>query len=462
VSGSASGPGRTGAGKGAQDPRAAIAALERAVAADPTDPDRLNRLGGAYLASGDAAAAVERFRRVTALVPESPDAHFNLAVALHAKGDLAAAEHRYRATLAIDDRIPDAHNNLGLVRFALGHADDAIASYERALALRPDFPEAHHNLGVAHQQAGDLEAAVACFDRALGLRPAFPDAHNHRGNALVDLGRVDDGRRAYLAALQARPDYADALWNLSGTAETVAQARALLERCLACDPGHERARLMLAGLAALDGDRAALDALEGTAQGEHPFVRSFRWVLSLPERPRHFFDRWSLFDAVLAECDRERPFYEFGVWRGASFRYLIRTLGSGFGFDTFEGLPEDWHDTRRGSYSSGGRVPRIDGGEFVVGRFEDTLPGFFAQPRPQAALVHLDADLYSATRCALAHAKAVIDERTVLVFDELLMNDDWEQDEFRALHEFCAEQGLRFRVLAVSFFTKQAAVRLTQ
>ena len=48
-------------------------------------------------------------------------------------------------------------------------------------------------------------------------------------------------------------------------------------------------------------------------------------------------------------------------------------------FDTFEGLPEDWHNEKAGSYSSDGKIPKIEGGEFIVGKFEDTLPEFFAQ-----------------------------------------------------------------------------------
>ena len=40
------------------------------------------------------------------------------------------------------------------------------------------------------------------------------------------------------------------------------------------------------------------------------------------------------------------------------------------------------------------------------------------------------------------------------------MNPNWEEDEFKALEEFCPENKLSYRVIAVSFFTKQVAVRL--
>ena len=36
----------------------------------------------------------------------------------------------------------------------------------------------------------------------------------------------------------------------------------------------------------------------------------------------------------------------------------------------------------------------------------------------------------------------------------------WEQDEYKALNEFCLNNNFTYEVLAISFFTKQAAVRL--
>ena len=53
----------------------------------------------------------------------------------------------------------------------------------------------------------------------------------------------------------------------------------------------------------------------------------------------------------------------------------------------------------------------------------------------------------------------MIDTKTVLIFDEFLMNDNWEEDECKALDEFCEKYSLSFEVLAVSFYTKQIAIR---
>ena len=79
---------------------------------------------------------------------------------------------------------------------------------------------------------------------------------------------------------------------------------------------------------------------------------------------------------MISLSKKDRPFYEFGVWRGEVFKYLIKTFKKGYGFDTFEGLPEAWHNEKAGTYTSDGNIPKIKGGKFIVGKFEDTLPSF--------------------------------------------------------------------------------------
>ena len=114
---------------------------------------------------------------------------------------------------------------------------------------------------------------------------------------------------------------------------------------------------------------------------------------------------------------------------GVSFKYLTKAFKHGFGFDTFSGLPEDWLKNKAGTYSSKGRVPQIDNGTFIIGQFEDTLPKFFLKKRPHASIINFDADLYSSTICALRNSRNIIDEHTILIFDEFITNENWEQDE---------------------------------
>ena len=221
---------------------------------------------------------------------------------------------------------------------------------------------------------------------------------------------------------------------------------------------------MKAALKFYQGDRKDFDKLMQSEVKEHPMARSFFWAFSLPRLPELHFDKWHFFDAIIEKSITARPFYEFGVWRASSFKYLIKVFKKGYGFDTFTGLPEDWdvgtHIEKQGTYTSEGNVPIIKGGEFIVGKFEDTLPIFFSEDRPIASVINFDADLYSSTICALNYSKPVMDKNTILIFDEFIVNESWEQDEFKALNEFCSANQFSYEVIAISFCSKQVAVKL--
>ena len=280
------------------------------------------------------------------------------------------------------------------------------------------------------------------------------------GNALKEQDKLEEAIGAYNKALAIKPDHAEIAWNLASIAENISEAKSWIKYCLRANPGHQKAKLTLSALQFYEGDTSEFNALVQTPFKDHPHMRSFAWAFELPELPELFFHRWALFDRMVELSKKARPFYEYGVWRGEAFQHLIKTFKKGYGFDTFEGIPEDWHDEKAGTYSSEGNIPQIKGGEFIVGKFEDTLPGFFSKPRPKASIINFDADLYSSTICALNFAKPVIDKHTILIFDEFIMNKNWEQDEYKALNEFCLNNNYTYEVLAISFFTKQSAVRL--
>ena len=332
-----------------------------------------------------------------------------------------------------------------------------------SLKLQKQFPRSinlYNIIGVTNQGLGKLEDAIRAYKQAISLKPDFAEAYNNLGNALKQQDKLEEAVEAFQKAIDIKPDYAAAYWNLYGTAKNISEAKSWIEKCLVAKPNHLKAKLTLTALKFYEGDKSAFNEVIKSSLKDNPYTRSIDWAVSLPKLPSLYFHRWALFDHITDLCKKDRPFYEFGVWRGEAFRYLIRTLKKGYGFDTFQGLPEDWHDEKVGSYSSGGNVPKIKGGEFIVGKFEDTLPRFFAEDRPMASIINFDADLYSSTICALNFSRPVIDKHTILIFDEFIINENWEQDEYKALEEFCATNEYTYEVLAISFFTKQVAVKI--
>ena len=87
-------------------------------------------------------------------------------------------------------------------------------------------------------------------------------------------------------------------------------------------------------------------------------------------------------------------FLEFGVYTGHSIRFwseMNRDPQSRFiGFDSFEGLPEDWlGNYTKGTFDVGGAVPQIEDERvsFVKGWYQNTLPGFLKGFTPRSRLV---------------------------------------------------------------------------
>ncbi|MDC0222226.1 tetratricopeptide repeat protein [Gammaproteobacteria bacterium] len=421
-------------------------------------------LGAVLGATGRKSEAVDANQTAVALSPQDAEAHRNLGVTLKELGRLDEAEASYTQAIALKPDYAEAHSNLGNTLKELGRLEEAEASYTQAIALKPDYAEAHSNLGNTLKELGRLEEAEASYTQAIALKPDYAEAHSNLGGTLEELGRLDEAEASYTQAIALKPDLADAFWNLHGIQKTIQSAEHWIDKCLEADENYVNARLTKAALRFYQGDRNNFDELMQSKFKQHPYARSFSWAFSLTNLPQLHFNKFYFFDAVVKKSIISKPFYEFGVWRASSFKYLLKSFKKGYGFDTFTGLPEDWdvgsHVEKKGAYTSDGNVPNIKGGEFIVGKFEDTLPVFFSESRPIASVINFDADLYSSTLCALNFSKQVMDKDTILIFDELIIHESWEQDEFKALNEFCSINHYSYEVIAISFFTKQVAVKL--
>ncbi len=188
-------------------------------------------------------------------------------------------------------------------------------------------------------------------------------------------------------------------------------------------------RMTLAHLCRL---RIALGALE---QG-HWLADATTAVPNLP-------DRFAVFAEALRRTRGARPLYlEFGVYRGRTLRWWSQhlTLPTArlVGFDSFEGLPEDWRfDASRGWFDPGG-LPRFDDPRvsLVAGWFEQTLPGW-GPPDHDQLIVNVDCDLYASAACVLNWLEPHLRLGTLVYFDDLLDRDD----ELRAVREWAARHG---------------------
>ena len=132
---------------------------------------------------------------------------------------------------------------------------------------------------------------------------------------------------------------------------------------------------------------------------------------------------------------------EFGVAAGVSTRLIADRLPT-VGFDSFQGLPEDWRfGFSRGAFRK--QYPRdLRNITLVEGWFADTLPGFV--PPQRVALIHVDCDLYSSTLTVLDYAGAWLEPGVVVVFDEFHGYPSWEFHEAKAWGEFVQRTGIEW------------------
>jgi Macrocin-O-methyltransferase (TylF) len=164
--------------------------------------------------------------------------------------------------------------------------------------------------------------------------------------------------------------------------------------------------------------------------------------------------------------DSDELLLDLGVWIGWSTRLISdacdRTV---YGFDTFEGLVEDWQIDdqivfKRGTFSltepDAERFMRDTGVslhdglpdalgrkvQFIRGSTYDTLAPFLAdRPVAPIRLFHMDLDTYESCIHALETCKDRFIEGSILVFDEYLVTNS----EMRAFYEFQSQYELEWR-----------------
>lgn len=211
-------------------------------------------------------------------------------------------------------------------------------------------------------------------------------------------------------------------------------------------------------------EREVRDRRDMLAAGEREAVASSAcFVRDTMRGARTFPSPAATLEHALSLAPRGGMALEFGVFSGTTLRRIAAQRGDGavHGFDSFEGLPEDW----RAGFGAGtfgvAAPPEVDGADLVVGWFADTLPRFLAEHPGPVDLLHLDADLYSSTRTVLDAVAPRLRPGSVLVFDEYLNHPGWEAGEHRAWTEFVAATGTTFSYEAFTHDHEQVVVVVT-
>jgi len=156
-------------------------------------------------------------------------------------------------------------------------------------------------------------------------------------------------------------------------------------------------------------------------------------------------------------------YLEFGVAKGTSFTWWTDRITNDnakfYGFDTFTGLPEDWGPFKKGAMSNGNKPPEITGTrhQFYQGIFQDTLFNFLkTYQSDKRKVIHLDADLYSATLFVLTTLSPILKQGDILIFDEFNV----PLHEYKAFQEWVDAFYINYTVLGQVNNYYQVALKL--
>ena len=191
--------------RSADQPAAAIAAYQQAIAARPNYLAAINNLGLVYSDLDRHAEAEAQYRRALELKPNYTAAWINLARVHADRGDHDEALAAYRRALEIDPGERSARLQVAVTLRKAGRVDEAIAEYRALLEMHPRYVKAWFNLGIALAAEGQDDEAVAAYDQALAHDQDHFGARKNLGLLLLRLGRVDPAREHLMEALEVRP-----------------------------------------------------------------------------------------------------------------------------------------------------------------------------------------------------------------------------------------------------------------
>jgi hypothetical protein len=179
---------------------------------------------------------------------------------------------------------------------------------------------------------------------------------------------------------------------------------------------------------------------------------------------KSFSDKFALLETALHYVAPDIGlFCEFGVYSGSTINFIAsRVQTTVYGFDSFEGLPEDWQPgVEKGTF----RVkapPRVRKNvKLIKGWFNESVPAFALEHPGNCSFLHIDCDLYSSTRTIFEVFRDRIVKGTVLVFDEFFNYPGWKKGEFLAFQEFVSARQLQYEYLGYVMANEQVAVRIT-
>jgi tetratricopeptide (TPR) repeat protein len=227
----------------------AVAALRRAAATTPRQPQVWRQLADHLDAIGDRSSAETAYLNHVRQAIHDP-VLMAAGAALHANR-LPEAEARLKQHLTQAPTDIVAIRMLAELAARLDRGEDATCLLERCLELAPGFREARHNYAIVLNRTNRPEDAIVQVDILLRADPAHPGYRNLKAVALCHCGGYDAAIAIYEALAREQPAHAQVWVSLGHALKTAGQterAIAAYLRCIELNPAFGDAWWSLANL----------------------------------------------------------------------------------------------------------------------------------------------------------------------------------------------------------------------
>jgi DNA-binding winged helix-turn-helix (wHTH) protein/TolB-like protein/Flp pilus assembly protein TadD len=162
----------------------------------------------------------------------------------------------------------------------------ALEFAETAVQMSPDMPEAHWVVGFVHTQRRQHDEALRNLDNALRLNPSYADAYALKGGIYTYIGRPAEGVPLARTAQRLNPDAGSLYFLLLGRAYYFLgdseQARVNLDHALLRNSENLEARIYLAAVHWLAGERDAAEWQMNEIRTLEPAFKVRNWLASYP------------------------------------------------------------------------------------------------------------------------------------------------------------------------------------
>lgn len=371
-------------------------------------------------------------------------------------------------SIKLNSKYFQGYNNLGKVFFLLKNIKESINNFKIAIKLNNKSEDAHYNFSYILQKIGAHQEAKYHLNKVIEINPNNINALNNLGIILIALGKKKEAITVFKKIIVINPEFGNAYFNLYPLLidqNKNKEAIKYLKKATECSPKKIYYQIFLIILLEYSGIKS-----------DHVFQQN-----KLNEFNKALLDSWNyikqkktnktkmisytkdVLQLAKDNCMNKGLVLEFGVRFGTSIRQIAEIFKSKIhGFDSFEGLPEAWHNTPKNFYSTFGEIPSTpENVTLHEGLFSKSLPLFLQHHKDKIKFINIDCDIYSSTKTVLDLLSNQIVPGSIILFDEYIGNENWRKDEYKAFQEAVKKYNWNYEYLAFSVQTKQVLIKIT-